>query len=292
MWSFPDIDPPVELAAGLTIGKNPDWYSDEQFKETLTNEQYSEIESAPHALMYRFESISLEEADTQWKGLGQRTLLDKALETIQFANMSLWMSKPTTIYYERVITFDCSNTPEIKSVVVPLGPLYAHSAYASELAYNEDLINGAQLTKAMLTLSPKTALWVAQYSLWTALIQRTWEVRYLTLWTGLEGLFGPDEGQEVTHKISQRIALFLHGHSDLAYEHYKRVKKAYGWRSKTVHGMRLDKLTSDDSEKLLLEAEMYMRDSLMKILQSQELIEHFSNKGRDEYLDRLAFQIG
>jgi len=98
--------------------------------------------------------------------------------------MSLWIAKPTTIYYERVITFDCTDKPAIKSTVVPLGPLYPHSAYASELHFKEDLETSAQLTRAMLSLTPKTALWVAQYSLWTALIQRTWEARYLMLWTG------------------------------------------------------------------------------------------------------------
>ena len=145
--------------------------------------------------------------------------------------------------------------------------------------------------KALLTLSPKTALWVAQYSLWTALIQRTWEVRYLTLWTGLEGLFGPAEPQEITHKIAQRIAIFLHGHSEVAYENYKKIKKAYGWRSKTVHGMRLDNLKNDESERLLLEAEMYLRTAFNRILQSHELMAQFTGRSRDEYLDRLAFTI-
>ncbi len=119
-WSWPDIDPPFKLASGLTIGKNPDWYNDEPFKETLTNDQYDEIKHAPHALMYRFESDSLEEPDKEWKGIGQRTRLDKALEVIQFANMSLWISKPTTVHYERIITFDCTDTPAIKSTVVHL----------------------------------------------------------------------------------------------------------------------------------------------------------------------------
>ena len=143
---------------------------------------------APHAIMYRFESDSLEQLDNSWKGLGQRNLLDKALEIIQFANMSLWMAKPTTANYERVVTFEISDTPNIKSTVVPLGCLCPHTSYAADLHDKSNLDLASVFMKALLTLSPKTALWVAQYSLWTALIQRTWEVRYLTLWTGLEGL--------------------------------------------------------------------------------------------------------
>ncbi len=289
-WSWPDIDPPFDLAPGFTIGKNPEWYDDKQFKETLTDDQYNEMKHAPHAIMYRYEADSFEEPDTQWKGMGKRIIHDKALEAIQFASMSLWLSKPTTIQYERVITFDCSGTPEIKAIVVPLGPLYPHSAYATELANNDDLRTAAELTKALLRLSPKSVLWVVQYSLWTSLIQRTWEMRYLSLWTGLEGLFGPDEGHEITHKLSQRIAMFLHGHSELSYEQFRRIKKAYGWRSKTVHGMKLDKLKTEESETLLLEAEMLMRDSFKKILMSNEYIERFSRKDREEYLDKLAFQ--
>ena len=113
-WSWPDIDPPYELSPGVTIGKNPDWYCDDVFKESLSKDQYNDLAFAPHAIMYRFESDSLEQLDNSWKGLGQRNLLDKALEIIQFANMSLWMAKPTTANYERVVTFEISDTPNIK----------------------------------------------------------------------------------------------------------------------------------------------------------------------------------
>jgi len=54
--------------------------------------------------------------------------------------------------------------------------------------------------------------------------------------------------------------------------------------------MRLNRLTNAESESLLLEAEMYLKDSLMKILKSDELIAHFSEKDREDFLDRLPFQ--
>ena len=54
--------------------------------------------------------------------------------------------------------------------------------------------------------------------------------------------------------------------------------------------MKLDSLSNSESESVLLEAEMLMRDSLMKILQSYELIAHFSKKDREDFLDRLPFQ--
>ncbi|MBN4054882.1 hypothetical protein JYT15_00070 [Acidimicrobium ferrooxidans] len=59
--------------------------------------------------------------------------------------------------------------------------------------------------------------------------------RVLDLWISLEAMFGPTDMMELSHRISQRGAMFCADSQDRL-EIYKLLKKDYGTRSKFVHG--------------------------------------------------------
>ena len=98
-------------------------------------------------------------------------------------------------------------------------------------------------------------------------------VQYFTV---LETLFSTDSS-ELSHKLSQRIALFLGNTSEEKIRIFTRVKKLYGYRSKVVHGDVI-KGGSDDIFKLAIEADEINRRIFNKIYSSPEIFNLFQDK--------------
>lgn len=57
-------------------------------------------------------------------------------------------------------------------------------------------------------------------------------------WIALESLFASDASTEIAYRVSLRIAAHLGRTASEREGLYREMKKAYGWRSKTVHGDR------------------------------------------------------
>ena len=64
------------------------------------------------------------------------------------------------------------------------------------------------------------------------------DVRVMLLWAGIEGLLSVDA--ELNRRLALYAALLLDGTPEEKARHFDRVKKAYGFRSRVVHGARLD----------------------------------------------------
>jgi hypothetical protein len=62
-----------------------------------------------------------------------------------------------------------------------------------------------------------------------------------------ESLFTTD-GSEVSHKVTERAVLFIGGRQDEKMANFKTLKKAYGVRSKYLHGQELSKGTNNIAE--------------------------------------------
>jgi len=74
-----------------------------------------------------------------------------------------------------------------------------------------------------------------------------------------------------------------------ARELFATAKRGYAFRSKIVHGQWKQDPTGIDR---MAEAENLVRVSLNRILGERNLVALFSGKGREEYLDQLAFRGG
>jgi hypothetical protein len=55
----------------------------------------------------------------------------------------------------------------------------------------------------------------------------------------LECLFGPEDGTEISHKVKERVVLYVGGIKDIKNKNWKLIADAYGIRSKYVHGQGL-----------------------------------------------------
>ena len=112
-------------------------------------------------------------------------------------------------------------------------------------------------------------------------------IRAIVFWVALEALFGPEDGREITFRLSQRLALFLGRSTHDARELFATAKRGYGFRSKLVHGQ-----WKQDPSSLtrMAEVEAMVRNSVVRILQEPKLVTLFSGKEREQYLDELAFR--
>lgn len=83
------------------------------------------------------------------------------------------------------------------------------------------------------------------------------DARIMLLWAGIESLLDVD--QELSRRIALHAALLLDGDSTEKVEHFRRVKRAYGIRSKVVHG-------SNSGKEGLGEAASFAGDILIGLL--------------------------
>jgi hypothetical protein len=107
--------------------------------------------------------------------------------------------------------------------------------------------------------------------------------------TCLEALF-TTESEEVSHKVAERVAHFLGSGLADKQEIYDQVKRAYGIRSRVVHGDVLARRTGP-VEPEAIACDNLLRRTIRKILQDPALREIFSDEqGRlNAYFKELIF---
>lgn len=151
-----------------------------------------------------------------------------------------------------------------------------------------DIAVAARLHGALASVKQdEGSLWTAIRATWAGLQLNAEPVRYALLWMALEALFGPEDGREMTFRLSQRIAFFLFEDRAKAKEVFGAVKDAYGFRSKIVHGRW--KETAEGLERMV-EIEDWVRSAFGRILSDGTLQETFSSRKREGYLDGLVFR--
>lgn len=100
--------------------------------------------------------------------------------------------------------------------------------------------------------------------------------------TALEALFATDT-QELSHKLSERVALFLGGSLAERLEIFTSVKAAYKLRSRVLHGDRLAKKDAASIAAIAKEVDAIARRALVQLLASPTLYELF--EGSSEAID-------
>lgn len=111
--------------------------------------------------------------------------------------------------------------------------------------------------------------------------------------TCFEALFSTDTA-ELSHKLSERTALFLGADGKERLEIFQNVKKAYGIRSKVLHGDKITSKLFDEAERLAPICDSYLRSVSNKIIKSESLFERFGSENglTDDYFLRLMFIDG
>jgi len=271
----------VELADGVHFAPVPDWIKEsKEILEGLRKEESEEIR-----LYTKFCLLREYTAD----GLGPEQ--EYSLRSIRLANLALWIAKPSSIGFNCVIHIEQFGEKWVLPCWVSFSQLIPHKNYEENKLSRSDLELAREIHTSLVALPEEKkgrdcSVWIAVNALWGAVTQRDWTLRYMMLWIALEALFGPSNRQEITFRLSQRIAFFLFPEDkEKAKDCSKSVTTNYRLRSAMVHGGSPSRSIEHTSQNLY-DTEEFIRMSLVRVLKSSTLIDIFNGKNeREQYLD-------
>ncbi len=280
---------PIRLADGVILDKLPTWLRTDHFTKELSGPGRLHFARCRYVLRVPYNANDLGSPDPQWRGSEPRSIQDAGHELINLANLAIWLAQPCDFGFDVVFHVQKLGNHRSLRKFQGVRDLEAHMKYERTYLTPSDLRLARRLHHALNLIPRTSSLWVAAYSLWYALLEGVWTTRFPLLWFGLESLFGPKNGREVTYRIAHRLSRFLSNKREDRLFHFRRCKELYEWRSKVVHGTVLAKLKGDESVGLMLDTEMYLRRAISKILLSKSILKEFISD-RDGYLDSLTFR--
>lgn len=284
------IAPPVDLGNGVSLIAMPDWARCDAALDVLSWSKRTRVQqNCRFALYVKYEATALGTSDPDWQGPEPRSIQDRAGELLALANLALWIARPARIPVEVVLHFDRPGDGTSIRESSAFDGLLPHVRDLEAQLSVAELTFARQLNEALLALTRAGTTWTATRLLWRALQERMWEARFLLQWVALEALFGSSNPQETTFRLSQRVAFFLADSRDQARELFKIAKTGYGWRSKTLHGLRLSKLSQEESAEISHQVECLLRQTFCRILPHPELVARFDGNSREDFLDSLIF---
>lgn len=295
-WQIPDpIKLPFQFNKRTSLRALPEWLLSDKPEETVDElrspfREGFAIDGVSYCITVEYPADSLGSPDPEWRGDEKRAIQDVAVEEARNIFFSFWLVRPTALSF-RKLAHVANHPPEwiIRRIETHKPfcylPIYGHETYKSE-----DFEQVRFLLSALNGLQPKGTLRTAMQAAMRGLTEDGWTLRFLILWLVLESLFGPEDPREITFRLSQRIALFLSKDRAVARGLFSQVKANYAWRSKVVHGLRLEKLTAEKSDELIIQLEDLVRHSIVTILSDQSLASVFDTTDREDYLDGLVFK--
>lgn len=266
-----------EFSPELAIDVTPDWAKKDEAMMRFAEDDRERLEKSVLSLTSEYEAESVGEVQSRILGV------------IITGNVSLWLAKPSSIFFRCAFHFRVDGSSFIfRDSHISTQHVFANPGYENEKLNTDDLEMAKRIFLALQ--NAERSLLAARWFLWGALTSYSIPIRCPLLWTVLEALFGfIKPTYKITHRLCQRIAFFLAGdNSAKAQELYESAKDGYNLRSRYVHGNQPSEKDKPTMEKFLF-AEMLVRDSIVKIVNDPGLVEIFSGDKREKFLDDLIF---
>jgi hypothetical protein len=130
----------------------------------------------------------------------------------------------------------------------------------------------------------------ALYFLQAARLSSDIGVKITNYSTGFEALFATD-AQELSHKLSERIACFLETNSELRKQLFKDLKKSYSIRSKVVHGATGSKNLEPSAKEAVKLCDETLRQCLLKILEDEALQHRFARLSKESDMENYFLSL-
>ncbi len=274
-----------EIPVGFDVAlvRNPRVDVDEEWSKKIGTSATDELRRAQWALEHRYRGEP---------GIHLGSKEDLSDQLLQTALLALWITKPTGARITHLLRYRTPwHSANAASVAFYRGDSFRpNRRYERTTFAPDDLDDLGTVFKGVKSIfDMKKGLRRALYHLSGALHLWFWDARFAMFTVVLESLFTTD-AQEITHKISERIAFFL---KDTPAERrcvFDDVKEIYRTRSRIVHGLDL-KATEEQTVSLLAELEALVHHVLKRILKDSKLVEEFSGnaKRREQFLTDLVF---
>lgn len=275
-----------EFAGALRLAALPGWVAGQKMLDGLSLHDREAVKEATHAFVLTYPADALGSPDPSWKGPRQKSIQESKYEIGLMANFALWLVKASPACFAIVLHARHHGDEPIIQQIQRYSELLCHPNDLEARIQDAELQHAAVLHKALLDLTRDTSLWTAFRAVWAGLQINIEAVRCLLFWVALEALFGPEDGREITYRLAQRVGFFLGANREEARQVFEVAKAGYGFRSKVVHGRWKQ---DPKATQRMAEAESLFRGAFARILEDAALVETFSTKKRETFLDDLAF---
>lgn len=273
----------LPIFPGLDLVSPPRIQVDEVWQKKLGDSAMEEMNGAVWALQYNYDGRPHEHLDP---------LETKADEILKRAQVALWIAQPTGASIRYILRYrDPWHDTNAAGISRHQDWIKPNEIHERNEIRREDLEHLRTICQRVQDVfERKLPLRRSLYHLSGALHMWFWDARFAMFTVVLESLFSTDS-QEITHKISERVAWFLAEDGAERRLLYDRMKSIYRVRSKIVHGAEITKLTSDESRELLSDLETLTQRSFRKIMEDEVLFAVFrkNNEKRGEFLTSLIF---
>ncbi len=287
-----ELQQPVQFGHGFRLGPLPEWVLKDSMLEDLNRLARERVADSKLAFVATYDATALGDPDPDWKDERPRGIQDAMYEAGVMANLALWIAKPSPAGFTVVIHAPEFPSGPLAQRVSTHSPLLCHPRHDPQPMHLSDIDLAARLHLGLVEVMKNgrdSSLWTVARALWAGLQMDNPPIRCTLFWVALEALFGPEDGREITYRLSQRLGFFLgHDRSD-ARDLFATAKRGYAFRSRIVHGNWKKDPEADDR---MVEAERFARQSLLRILKEEELIQTFSSRARESYLENLVFTGG
>jgi len=271
---IPKMDGSIDFADGLTLAPLPDWVRQDTMVQRLSAPDLQGLSQVQYASIAEYDADALGDPDPNRAGREQRSIQAAKYELAVLANLALWLVRPSNIGFTLLLHAPYRHGEWTVQQWEKHDPLLCHPDDVTAHPTAEDIAQAQNLLTALCGLSRNRAIWTAIRSTWAGLRMNMEEVRYLLFWIALEALLGPDDGREMTFRLSQRMALFLSNNREEAQRQFKEARTGYSYRSKVAHGRWRD---NPNSLALMAKSEGFVRQSLIRILSDADLIAKFDS---------------
>jgi Apea-like HEPN len=282
------LEEPFDFGFGLTLG--PAGPLTPKDVDGLGESEMIEIGNRQLAFVVDYENGA--EVDPDWLGRGERWRFQTAGHRIHYATLALWLTRKTPLSTQLIAHHVQNRDGVYEHARWPdrWMPYFYSPAQEKEQVTREDLEAAKVRFGNLYRLGPNGVVSITVNLLTKALSDSEAVSRFASLWTCIEALFGPKSPGETTHQLAERIALFLHGHSEQAFEAYRQIKDDYRMRSNVLHGMRFTEREEKGFPQVTDRTEEWLRIPLAKISDDTGLLVEFNDRDkREAFLKRLPF---
>lgn len=279
---------PRKFADRFTIKELPEWANSDATLEMYTSTLTREIKSANLCISAEYEADALHARDPNNPFPVNRSIHENIAEDLCLVPIAFWLTGFPLKVGSDIVHLQRDGGDTALRAVQREKEIYFHPGDAQGQMTEDVFSLAADIFRRLRKISFKGTVRTASWSIARALKEDQWVLRYLLYWLALESLFGAEDGREISFRISQRIALFVMGKDKRTEEYFRKVKNAYSWRSKIVHGLRLKSLDGEQSINLMGDLEEIVRDCYREILKGENTAK-FDSKEREKFLDSLAF---
>ncbi len=284
----PECEGHIEFADGFVLGPVPEWVRADSLLKNLSKWDQERVTTATAAFAARYDASALGDPDPNWPGPKPRAIQESKYDAGVLANLSLWLARPSPVNFTVVVHGPEYPSGPVAQRVTTHSPLLCHPRDVGRLT-RDDLVVAARLHSSLISIGRASGLWTVIRSVWAGLQMNIEAVRCILFWVALEAMFGPEDGREITYRLSQRLGLFMGGSRDDKRGLFDLARRGYTFRSKLVHGRWKQDANSTDR---MAEAEDMVRTAFVRILLDSSMVKLFSGNDREAFLDELAFMDG